>query len=275
MVAARTFDRAGFDRAFDEVILGGEFFEPDGYYPTYRPRYEKTLRYLAGLDLPRPARILEVGGGQIVLLCHALFEDTGTIVDVNNKHAQAIKRVGLEHRVCDLLRDDLPDREAYDAVVLCEVVEHLPIPLHLVLEKMKRWIKPGGYVFLTTPNLYRLRNIVRLMMGKQVFCPLRYPPRGHAIGHPFEFSADHLRWHLEAAGLHEAHVEITQLANTSMKTGTKLARALLGPVMAMRPLWKENIVAWARRGAHDDLASADEATALLMHSFNDAASITG
>src|SRR5207249_3898299 len=109
-----------------------------------------------------------IGGGQIALLAGAMYGFAATVADVSTTHAGAVTKFGVRHVVCDLLHDDLPDREAYDAVVLCEVVEHLPVPLHLVLEKVLRWIKPGGHVLITTPNLYRLRNILRLLQGKEV-----------------------------------------------------------------------------------------------------------
>lgn len=145
-------------------------------------------------------------------------------------------RHGVDFRRCDLIRDDLPERGAFDAAVLCEVVEHLPVPLHLVLEKVLRWVRPGGFVFLTTPNLYRLRNVVRLATGRELFCPLYYPEPGQGIGHPFEFSADHLRWHMERAGLEGVVVELTQLTMRGSSPGAEVARLAAWPLLLARIL---------------------------------------
>ena len=244
---SRDFNEELFRDAFKRRVIENEMCEGDDYYPTYRIRYQRTLERICKLDLPSPANILEVGGGQMLLLCNEMFGDGGMLLDVNDEHASAIRRHGLQHGVCDLLRDDIDHRNAFDLVVLCEVIEHIPIPAHLVLEKIYRWLKPGGYVFLTTPNLYRLRNIVRLITGKRVFVPLTYPPRGRGIGHSFEMAADHMQTHLERAGFTEHSVEITQLANTSRSRAMKLARFAMAPVMAARPLWKENLVGWGRK----------------------------
>ena len=137
--------------------------------------------------------------------------------------------------------------EEFDLVVLCEVVEHLPMPLHTVLEKVKAWMAPGGWLFLTTPNLYRLRNVVRLAFGKHVFSFFFYPERGHGIGHPFEYYIDHLVWHIEKAGFESVHTELAQLITTGSTPLTKLGRFCATPLLHLRPLWRDCIVAWAKK----------------------------
>jgi SAM-dependent methyltransferase len=41
--------------------------------------------------------------------------------------------------------------ESYDAVVMLEVLEHLPSPSD-ALRRLRRWIRPGGLFLLSTPN---------------------------------------------------------------------------------------------------------------------------
>jgi SAM-dependent methyltransferase len=245
--SSRCLDRAGFDRAYDEVVLGNDFFEEPGYYRRYRDRYRRTLEYLCRLPLPHPARVLEVGGGQMALLMTRLFGDACNLADVNPAHAAAVEKFGLRHVICDLLHDDLAARDEYDLVVSCEVIEHIPIPPHLVLEKMARWLKPGGYLFLTTPNLYRLRNVVRLASGQEVFCNFFHPARGQSIGHALEYSAPQMRWQLERAGLEVLYVDLVQLTNHGSLRLARLVRPLVAPLLWAHPLWRDNMVACARR----------------------------
>lgn len=259
---ALTFQRDQFDRAFDEVVLGGKFFEPDDYYPTYRRRYRKTVEYmLEHLELPEPFHMAEIGGGQVLLLSQQLFGATGKVIDVNDQYAQPIREQGLEHAVCDLLRDDLPDRDRYDVLVMCEVVEHLPIPCYLVFQRLIRWIKPGGYILITTPNLHRLRNLIHLALGKPTFQPLIYGGRGEGLGHPFEMSKAHLAFHLKRGGFTEHHVEITTLVNRSMNPAVNVARLALSPLHAVRPLLQENLIAHGRRPLDAPPAHWDDAEA--------------
>jgi SAM-dependent methyltransferase len=251
-VEPRRFTRPQFDEAYDDVVLGNSFFEEPGYYRRYRQRYFNTLRRLVKLPLPRPARILEIGGGQMALLTHRLFGDEAVVADINDTHADAVRQFGIDLVVCDLLYDDLPERDAYDLVVLCEVVEHLTVPPHLVLRKVRQWIRPGAHLFLTTPNLYRLRNAVRLTLGMPLFCLFLYPERGQSVGHPLEYSGEHLRWQIEQAGFDPLYVDRVQLTNHATLWYAKVGRALLSPLLAMRPGWRDNLVAAARKPVDDE-----------------------
>ena len=240
----RTLARGEFDRAYDELILNNKYVEEKGYYRRYRKRYFKTLQYFANLDLPRPAKILEVGGGQIALLAHHLFGDEGTTGDINEAYARPVTSHGLDFVVCDLVHDDVPHRDHFDVFVLCEVIEHMPIPPHIVLEKIKQWIKPGGVILLTTPNLYRLRNTLRLLTGMRVFCNWYYPPRGKGLGHPIEYSAEHMQWQLEKAGFEVRIMDHVQLTNAGSHWWSRIMRAVLAPLL-LRPLWRDALVAVA------------------------------
>lgn len=236
-----------------------------GYYREHRTRYRKTLGGLAKLPLPRPARLLEIGGGQIALLSRDLFGDECVVGDLSEKYAESVTRHGLGFVKCDLLYDDISERNAFDVVVLCEVVEHLPVPLHLVLEKVRQWIKPGGYLFITTPNLYRLRNLVRLAAGAKVFGMLYYPEPGHGIGHPFEYSMPHLGWHLRKAGYEDVNMELVQLISTGANPVSKVLRFLAKP-LALRPLWRDCIVATARKP--ESAGAAEPARPTMLEAFS-------
>src|SRR5207253_8206909 len=55
--------------------------------------------------------------------------------------------------------DDLPfDAESFDCVICTEVLEHCPEPRETMAE-IARVLKPGGWVFLTTPFLRPLHEM--------------------------------------------------------------------------------------------------------------------
>ena len=244
----RTFSRSEFGKAYTDVVLQGDFFEADSYYNQHKRRYRRTLDRVCKIPIPTPARILEIGGGQIVLLSNRLFGDNVVLGDINPDYSKSVKDRGIEFVKCDLLHNDLDYRDEFDLIVVCEVVEHLPVPLHTILEKMKKWLKPGGYIFITTPNLYRFRNLVRLALGMRVFDLFFYPEPGNSIGHPFEFYEKHLRWHLDKAGFEIQYTELTQLVGFECGA-TLLARVgrLLASPLTFRRLWRDSLVACARR----------------------------
>lgn len=245
-------DKNTFDRHYDKLILRGDFFEEDGYYVRERPRYYRTLQYvleqiedtadLAALE------VLEIGGGQIALLLNGMFGCKCVIADVNPEYGDSLVRHGHEFRVCDLLHDDLPDRGRFDVVVMCEVIEHLPVPPYKILPKLAQWMKPGGLLFLTTPNLYRLRNVLRLALGMRVFDTFFLPERGQPIGHPLEYSAEHLAWQLERAGFPAPSIRYRQLALTGASLRARIARWMFAPLL-FREKFRDSLVASVRNPA--------------------------
>jgi SAM-dependent methyltransferase len=63
-----------------------------------------------------------------------------------------VKQVVLE----DMTGCTLPS-ESFDGVVCAEVIEHVPQD-HLFVEQIARVLKPGGWLYLTTPNGDYIRN---------------------------------------------------------------------------------------------------------------------
>jgi 2-polyprenyl-3-methyl-5-hydroxy-6-metoxy-1,4-benzoquinol methylase len=241
-------DRKTFDDKYDELILSSKFFEADNYYVRERLRYFNSLKFLLmkldqASDISK-LHILEIGGGQISLLMNALFGCKVAVSDVSDKYKDSLLKQGCDFRVCDLLYDDLPDRNHFDVVVMCEVVEHFPVPPYKILSKIKSWMKPGGLLFMTTPNLYRLRNVIRLMLGMRVFDYFFIPERGHMIGHPFEYSAEHLSWQISQGGFKDIEVTYRQLSLSGSTLRAKLARVLLAPLM-LRNKFKDSLVVTA------------------------------
>ncbi|MGC1303047.1 MAG: class I SAM-dependent methyltransferase [Caulobacteraceae bacterium] len=68
---------------------------------------------------------------------------------------------------------------ACDVVLFCEVIEHLlEDPLRALLE-LKRVLRPGGQLVLTTPNVARLENLARIASGANIYDPYSgYGPYG-------------------------------------------------------------------------------------------------
>ncbi|ACB49967.1 unknown [Crocosphaera subtropica ATCC 51142] len=235
-----------FNVAYEKVVLNNDFFEKDNYYIQQKPRYFNSLKQVITIPLSNSSKVLEIGGGQIVLLLNEMYGIQGAVADVNEKYQNSLAQFGINFRSCDLLHDDLPERDTYDLVVLCEVIEHMPVPPYIILEKIKQWIKPGGWIFLTTPNLYRLRNLVRLALGMRVFDTFFIPEKGQGIGHPIEYSKEQFQWQLEKAGFHSVQIDLQQLDNSGASLGTQIGRMLLSPLL-LRPLWRDKLVAIAQK----------------------------
>lgn len=243
--AARAWDAAKFDSVFDEFVVAGHFFEDRDYYPRYKSRYRGTLRYMAELSLPQPARVLDIGGGQFAMLAKAMWGDEPYVLDVSDSHADYLRERGVTHGACDLVHDEPPDWRV-DVIVFAEVIEHLPIPPHLVLEKLLRMLDVGGYLITTTPNFFRLRNVVRLLQCRDFTARFAYPPRGQGTGHIMEYSPGHLRYQLERAGFDVEAVHLTHFPHQPVALSDRLMYWLGRPLL-LREGWRDNLVAIARR----------------------------
>ncbi len=135
--------------------------------------------------LPPPARIVELGaapGDQCVALAQQGYAVTAVDIGIGSdawadaaegRMAALFDEHGVQLVEWDLeqVPYPLPDG-AYDGVVLTEVFEHLrDYPIRSLTESA-RVLRPGGYLFFTTPNAGYLLNRLRLLMGRSVYTPL-------------------------------------------------------------------------------------------------------
>lgn len=67
----------------------------------------------------------------------------------------------------------------FDVIIFAEIIEHLLMDPCKVLREIKRVLKPGGTLVITTPNVARLENVARLIAGENIYDPYSgYGPYG-------------------------------------------------------------------------------------------------
>jgi SAM-dependent methyltransferase len=75
---------------------------------------------------------------------------------------------------------DVPlESGSLDVIIYAEVIEHMTNdPMRSLLE-LKRLLKPGGQLIVTTPNVARLENVARMISGTNIYDPYSgYGPYG-------------------------------------------------------------------------------------------------
>jgi len=242
---ARPWDDSRFEDRFSALIAGGSFNEEPGYYPRYKSRYKDLLERYAALAPSEPQDVLDIGGGQFALMCKALWNDRAHAADIGGPHLDYLRSQGVETTQWNLCGEATPFADRFDFIFFSEVIEHLPIPGHIVLERIKAALKPGGTLICSTPNLYRLRNIVYMATGRRIFDHFRMPT-DTGLGHVLEYSEEHLIWQLQTAGFRNPSVTFVQMHH-SPNSPVFRAMYYLGSPLFLVPRLRDNLVAIVKR----------------------------
>lgn len=183
-----------------------------------RMQYERSVSRRIFSHLSVGASILEIGFGAGGLLDQ--FLEAGCVVEgiEPSTHLYAIVQARLGDRVA-LHRTRLDDptlvvgNTPFDAVVALDVIEHIP-DARLLPRFASTHLKPGGRLFLQTPNALSLRRRIQGERWEQL------APAEHLVLH----SALSLRMVLAAEGF-EVETVRTVSGTTTEGLGRRLLRA--------------------------------------------------
>ena len=154
------------------------------YFKVQNKRYEQQIRLFQQFYKDGP--ILEIGA----LPCHFTYylQKLGypvTGLDIAPERAQAfIDRHGLRVKQCNMETERLPfEDNHFHFIFFNEVFEHLRIDPISNLKELRRILHPDGHLMLSTPNLYSVRNVKNLILGKGFDNPYRQFEKLHSLGH--------------------------------------------------------------------------------------------
>lgn len=141
-------------------------------------------------------RVLDIGPHFVTAALRVRF---GTAIRLNTmgwaNYRLAPPHVVDKHFEFDLndAQDDgrWPASEPHDIVLMAEVIEHLYTSPRIVLSFVKTFLTAGGVLILQTPNAVRLRNRLKMLLGRHPFEPIR-DTRDNP-GHFREYTARELR----------------------------------------------------------------------------------
>lgn len=115
-------------------------------------------------QLPPNFRCLDIGAGVGKLLSKLKAEFPQMQPDACDFHVERFDLPGVQVKTVHLDRDPLPYADnSFDLITCTEVFEHVE-NYRAILREMRRILKPGGRVIITTPNvlnaLSRWRNVI-------------------------------------------------------------------------------------------------------------------
>ena len=232
-----------FDPLYDRFICRDEMqFGGRDFYVRYRSRYKECIRRFAALVPEDPVDVLDVGGGQLALMCSKMWKDRGVAVDLPGPHLDYMAEHGIKTIHWNLCKSEYPGDARFDVVFFSEVIEHLPIPGYIALRNLLKVLKPGGALICTTPNLYRLRNVLYMALGRPIFDNFQYPDEDVALGHVLEYSREHLDWQFGKVGFTKYSVEYFQ-AHHMPTNPLHRPLAVLGYPLHIVPRWRDYLIA--------------------------------
>jgi SAM-dependent methyltransferase len=242
---ARAWDAKKFSSLYSEFVC--PYFvgsQPADYCFRYRSRYKRLMKRFCDLASPIPMDVLDIGGGQLALLCKKLWNDRACATDLDRRLFPYLESHGVETVQWNLCQPEQPLVARFDLIFFSEVIEHLPLPGHVVLEKLRRALKPNGIVICSTPNLCRLRNVVFIALGLPIQDYFRMP-EGGSLGHVIEYSRDHLYWQFQKAGFKDCRIDYCQMHH-SPNNPVFLIMSWIGYPLFLVPHFRDNLLAIAR-----------------------------
>ncbi|MBM3788627.1 MAG: class I SAM-dependent methyltransferase [Acidobacteria bacterium] len=205
--------------------------ESASYLDYHRRRYVCLLE-LAGRvwrTQTGPARILDVGMSYQTVLLRRLFPEADlTSLGFRDMRFEPLERLThIEFNLNDSVHEAAwPRADAFDLIVMAEVIEHLYVPPARVLRMLRGLLRPGGSLVLQTPNPVNLARRLTMLVGKSPFHIIREELNNP--GHFCEYTVEQLRYLAGITGLEVTAFELRNYFGESKPTYDFCCRLLPG-----------------------------------------------
>ena len=199
-------------------------------------------------DLRKKNRIisvLDIGPSYLTNLLHATFGDLNLeTLGLNNV---LVENREILHYQQDLNfignANDLPEKK-YDLVIFAEVIEHLYTDPAIILKGIHQLIKPGGFLFLQTPNAVSVDKRFKMLIGRNPY-QFIIPNRQN---HFREYTTRELKSYLNDSGFELQKYFYSNYFNPDTSFSHRIFR-LSGPLLP--PSWRDGISMLARAQSFD------------------------
>lgn len=195
------------DKEAYEYLLSFDLFpnkqEGLGYLNDAYTRFKETIKIIP--DLSSKTKVLELGANPyfLTLLLKKYYNIDPNLSnyfnsDFKKQESQTItsnkfkEKQSFTFKHFNVEKDKFPYKNnSYGLVLNCEILEHLTTDPVFCFQEIHRILKPHGYLLITTPNVNRLENWLKLAKGGNIYDPYSgYGPYGR---HNREYTINELR----------------------------------------------------------------------------------
>jgi SAM-dependent methyltransferase len=155
-----------------DIESGNPYNEDFNYLDFHRDRF--TYIFDLGKKYFSPgAKFLDIGSlfGYVCLGYQQIgYQSYGLdLAKYVKQFASRFASWSIDNRSCDLTSENLPfaDQE-FDLILASEILEHFRFHPARFFAEVARVLKPGGRLIITTPNLIRLNNVIKLLLGRSI-----------------------------------------------------------------------------------------------------------
>ena len=145
------------------------------------------------------------------MIASRLLSASCTVADIDSRCTEGLQRHAVDFVQFDLMQGRLPHRKPYDLTGTSEMIEHVPRLPHLVSRDLRKCLRDDGILVLTTLNLFRLRNLVRMLTGWSLLNYFRLLSLDHPIGRFVEYDLDRMKWKFQEGGFEILSADVIQL----------------------------------------------------------------
>jgi len=134
-------------------------------------RFEAIITFFP--EYFKGGNVLEIGAGNgnvaKTLLSSELDISNYTLGDISLPRVEGLLRNIDDDRanIIEIDAENIPESEysKYDAVIMVALIEHLIDPLR-AMQKINKLLKPGGFIYIDTPNIAKYTQRIKLLLGK-------------------------------------------------------------------------------------------------------------
>ena len=222
----------------------------------HKKRYKKDLevinKYFKG------GKILDIGANpfHISFCLKKLGYDVVGLDLLPSRFNKFISQYKLSIKKCDIEVQKFPFKNnSFDFIIFSEVFEHLRINPILTLKEINKVLKPGGILFLTTPNLYAIHKIFMFNFGRSfndAYSEFEKVYTYGYTGHIREYSTREIKKFLEKTNFKVISISYESYYSFFNYAGfnnifIRLVGLLVDLLMVINPYWRRHIAVIATK----------------------------